>query len=137
MDLNKQLFEDSTVYCLLWSLLHRGPIDHKVLRDNGFSDSECVNILKDAEGRLRALKRRASAAALITPDSLAALLRSKLSEMLSAAEKSSELSCLLRTLKGLPDWLFPQWREQASELRNLDELRRLAGKSAELPVLAG
>ncbi|MCB1221871.1 MAG: hypothetical protein H7A35_07490 [Planctomycetales bacterium] len=137
MDLNAQLFEDSTVYCLLWALQHKGEIDRGILMEHGFTDVEAANILKDEAGRLRALKRRVASAAAITPESLAAMLRAKLSEMLSRVEKSTELSSLLRSLKGLPDWLFPQWKLEAEEQRNLDALRRLAEKSGVLPALGG
>ncbi|MCB1219779.1 MAG: hypothetical protein H7A35_12005 [Planctomycetales bacterium] len=125
MYLCEKLHEDPSIRTLLWCLIGSGELDQATLKACGFSDVEAHAILKDESRKLRELKRRHAMAMRLTVADLAALLRNRLSEHIESAKKSSELSTLLRCLKGLPNWIFPEWEQE--------ELAKLAdGKSLEL-----
>ncbi|MCB1186845.1 hypothetical protein KDL29_06720 [bacterium] len=125
MYLCEKLHEDPSIRTLLWCLIGSGELHQAGLKDCGFTDVEAHAILKDESRKLRELKRRHAMAMRLTVADLASLLRNRLSELIESAKKASELSTLLRCLKGLPSWVFPEW-EQA-------ELAKLAeGKSLEL-----
>ena len=61
------------------------------------------------------MKRRHALSQRLGVAELASLLRNRLSEHIEAAKQASELATLLRSLKGLPLWLFPEWERAQLE----------------------
>lgn len=113
MDVCRRLHDDPSVRALLWCLLSSSELDIKTLKESGFGDVESHAILKDEPGLLRAMKRRYALSQRLSVQNLAGLLRHKLSEHIERSQKATELSSILRCLKSLPDWLFPEWEQAA------------------------
>ena|SRR5690606_30475192 len=130
MDVCQKLHDQASVRALLWCLMATGSLDKANLKDCGFNDVECHELLKDKHGLLRKMKQQRAMALRMRVSDMAEMLRFKLAEHLKNAKKAAELSSLLRCLKSLPVWLFPEW-EQA-ELQKLAHkgLDALAGKAA-------
>ncbi|MCB1218056.1 hypothetical protein KDL44_11725 [bacterium] len=119
MDLCKQLHDDPCVRALLWCLISAGELDQAGLKAAGFVDTEVHAILKDQHNLLRRMKQHHQLAQRMGVKELATLIRHKLTEQLGNVQKAAELSSILRCLKGLPAWLFPEWEK--AELANLAE----------------
>ena len=107
-------------------LFRSGQLNKAGLEDYGFTAQEIDSILADKQGRLRDMQRRLRIANALTPAKLAAMLRARLSEQIERLEDSRALSSLLRSLKGLPQWLFPEWQKQEQGMP-FDGLMALAG----------
>jgi hypothetical protein len=125
MSICEQLFDSPVVRALLWCLIADDDLSEEALLQSGFSEDETIALLSDEEGLVRGMQLRRSLAARFSVAKLAELCRSRLAEHLERAGKASEISAMLRTLRSLPVWLFPEWevQEQAS---NLEELLHLA-----------
>ena len=119
MDLCQKLHEDPCVRALLWCLISAGELDQAGLKAAGFSDTETHAILKDQHGLLRRMRQHHQLSQRMGVKELATLIRHKLSEQLGNVKKAAELSSILRCLKGLPAWLFPEWEK--TELAQLAE----------------
>ena len=63
------------------------------------------------------MRIRVSVAKRLTVRELAALLRSRLAEHIEGTKKAAELASLLRCLRGLPVWLFPEWEKEETRQR--------------------
>ena len=124
MDLCQKLHDDPCIRALLWCLISSGEMDQAGLKAAGFSDTETHAILKDQHNLLRHMKQHHQLAQRMGVKEMASLIRHKLNEQLGNVKKASELSSILRCLKGLPDWLFPEW--ERAELAKLAE-KGLAG----------
>ncbi|MEZ5337655.1 MAG: hypothetical protein R3F46_05265 [bacterium] len=128
-EINERLFADPSVRALLWCLLGSGKLTEEQLLESGFDREEARAILADPDGRLRTLRRSMALAEALTPEKLASLLRARLSEQIQALKGAGELASLLRSLRSLPDWLFPQWQQQNARKGN-DGLAGLLGLAA-------
>ncbi|MEZ5337406.1 MAG: hypothetical protein R3F46_04000 [bacterium] len=128
MKLCESLHEDPSIRVLLWCLHDAGELSADSLRECGLTRTEADALIRDESGLLRRLKQRAALATRLTVERLAKLIRNRLAYHLENTQKQSELACLLRSLRGLPDWLFPEW-QQGNE-RNLESLLSLGGPVA-------
>lgn len=138
MELNEQLYSDPVVRAMLWCLISDDDLSAETLEDNGLSAAEAASILRDEAGRLRQLRLRLGIAARFNVAKLAALLRSRLAEHIEALQKSTELSGMLRSMKSLPVWLFPEWQlaaeKQDASLGTLLQLSTLTEGQAQSAV---
>ncbi len=121
MDLCEKLHDDANVRALLWCLIGSDDLNVATLKECGMNDSEAQAIIRDQPGLLRRLRMRHATAIRITVQDLASLLRNKLSEQIENTKKATELASILRCLKGLPSWLYPEWEkaEVAEEINQL------------------
>ncbi|MCB1217614.1 MAG: hypothetical protein R3F46_07765 [bacterium] len=135
MSVCAKLHDDPTVRVMLWCLLGNGQLTESSLREFGLSRAESQAIMRDEEGLLRRMRMRYAISRQITVADLAALLRERLSHHIENAQKSSELSSLLRCLAGLPDWIFPEW-EKAQIAASAEPLLPMALSQGVVPQRA-
>jgi hypothetical protein len=132
MEFNEKLFNDPVVRAMLWCLICDGELEAEAMQACGFTADEAGSILRDEEGRLRQLRLRLGIARRFNVEKLAALLRSRLAEHVEALQKSTELAGMLRSMKSLPTWLFPEWQaavpQQEYSVANLLKLNRTLDK---------
>ena len=121
MTLSQKLHDDPVVRALLWCLISDGDLGEQSLRDSGLSAEDAAALIRDEDGLLRRMCVRATVAERFSLKTLKLVLRNRLSEHLEMAQKAAELSSILRSLKSLPDWLFPEWKA-AAEADDVDGL---------------
>lgn len=133
MTLCKELHADPVIRALLWCLVSDEQLNEESLLESGMGQAEARALLQDEEGLLKRMLMRASISERFSVDKLAALLRSRLAEHVEQAESSAQLAVLLRCMKGLPQWLFPEWNVEPTDA-DLEGLLKLAGFKSRLSV---
>ena len=128
MTLNEKLHDDPVVRALLWCLLAEDDLSEQSLRDSGLDADDAAALMQDEEGLLKRMCVRATIAHRFSLKTLKLVLRNRLSEHLEMAQKAAELSSILRSLKSLPDWLFPEWRA-AAENGDIEALKKAVNSS--------
>ncbi len=123
MSFCKQLHDDPVIRALLWCLISDDELNEQTLRDSGLSQRDAGILIRDEDGLLRRMCVRATVAERFSVKTLAMVLRARLLEHLEQTQKASELSSILRSLKALPDWMFPEWKK-AAEAEDLQGLRQ-------------
>ncbi|MCB1217886.1 hypothetical protein KDL44_10860 [bacterium] len=123
MTLSQKLHDDPVVRALLWCLISDDDLSEQSLVESGLSAVEAAALIRDEERLLKRMCVRATVAERVDVKTLAMVLRNRLLEHLEMAEKAAELSSIIRSLRSLPDWLFPEWR-RAAESGELDAVRQ-------------
>src|SRR5690606_21936724 len=113
MTFSQNLHDDPVVRALLWCLISDDDLSEQSLRDSGLSAEDAAALIRDEEGLLKRMCVRATVAERSGVKTLQLVLHNRRSEHLEMAQKAAELSSILRSLKSLPDWLFPEWRKAA------------------------
>ncbi|MEZ5337114.1 MAG: hypothetical protein R3F46_02525 [bacterium] len=123
MTLCRKLHDDPVVRALLWCLISADELTEQTLVESGLSAEDAAALIREEEGLLKRMCVRATIAERFDVNTLAMVLRNRLLEHLEMAQKAAELSSIIRSLRSLPDWLFPEWR-RAAESGDIDAVRQ-------------